>query len=68
MLTNRNHPAGARVRVCPHCGQALAGALVHIEGLTFLCERCLHEIHAEPRQRRRLSLLRGRGRGEPAGR
>lgn len=68
MLINRNRPGRGMARACPHCGQPLAGGLVHIEGLMFLCDRCLHEIHAEPGHgSRRLSLLPGRRRrGEPA--
>jgi hypothetical protein len=65
---NRNRPGRGTARACPHCRQPLAGGLLHIEGLMFLCDRCLHEIHAEPgHSSRRLSLLRGRRhRGELA--
>jgi hypothetical protein len=67
MLINRNNPGRAVGWNCPHCEGALAGRLVHIEGLTFLCDRCLYEIHLEPRNRGRLSLIpRGRNRREPA--
>lgn len=69
MLINRNNPGRAVGRTCPHCAESLAGRLVHIEGPTFLCDRCLYEIHVEPRHRNRLSLIpRGRSRREPAAR
>jgi recombinational DNA repair protein (RecF pathway) len=61
MSINRNHLNPGPDKSCPHCGKPLAGQLVHIEDLTFLCHRCLREIHAEPRvRRRRLFLLPGR--------
>jgi hypothetical protein len=67
MLINRNHPGRGTAGTCPHCGQGLAGQLVHLEGLRFLCYQCLREIHAERRQLIRLSLLRPRrNRHEPA--
>jgi hypothetical protein len=67
LIKTRNHSRRGPVRTCPHCHQALAGQLVHIEGPTFLCYRCLREIHIESRNRNRLSLLPGRRtRREPA--
>jgi hypothetical protein len=60
MLINRNRGGLAQVHGCPHCGRALAGLPDHIEGLRFLCDRCRHDIHAEPRHPTLLSLLLGR--------
>jgi hypothetical protein len=47
MLINRIDPDHRTAGTCPHCGQALAGQLVHLEGLRFLCYQCLREIHAD---------------------